>query len=377
MTNGPKPVRKSIQFDSDKVITACIPFILALIAFIINGTISENTTGFERFYASSLNKWMNELLSILTGFFKFSIAEWIFYGHIVIVPFIVANLVIRLFKGGFFRALLSLLQYVAMLYVAFMFLWGFNYQRQSISNAMGFEIEHYSVDELYETAALLVENANELRKYQFENQKGVTTNVGSYKDVFYRAHEGYDAAGELYPVLGGFYGRPKPVYTSELMLETNITGVYFPFTGEANVNIAIPDAFLPATTLHEMAHQRGIAPEDEANFVAYVTAMAHPDKDFNYSGTLMALIHVMNALYAQDPDLASTLRQTYSEGLNRDLEDHRAFWEPYRSDVAKAADRVNDTYLKANGEEQGVKSYGKMVDLVIAYHQYKKLEDSR
>ena len=287
----------------------------------------------------------------------------------VIVPFIAVNLLIKIFKGGFFKALLRVLQYVAMLYVFFMFLWGFNYQRQSISNSLGFEVQQYTVEDLYETASELIVQANELRKYQFENENGVTTNVGSYKDIFARAHEGYDVIGENVPILSGFYGRPKPVYTSQWMLETNITGVYFPFTAEANVNIAIPDAFLPATTLHEMAHQRGVAPEDEANFVAYLTAISHPDRDFKYSGTLVALIHTMNALYAEDPTLAAELRMLYTDGINRDLEDHRKFWEPYQTQVSDAADQINDTYLKANGEQQGVKSYGKMVDLVIAYHQ--------
>ena len=152
------------------------------------------------------------------------------------------------------------------------------------------------------------------------------------------------------------------------MLFTGITGVYFPFTGEANVNIAIPDLLLPATTLHEMAHQRGIAPEDEANFLAFAVGRLHPDIDFQYSSTVLALIHAMNALNAQDAELATTLRSQYSEAVNRDLAAYRQFWKTYEGKTNEVADRVNDTYLKSNRQEEGIRSYGKMVDLLLGYY---------
>jgi hypothetical protein len=34
--------------------------------------------------------------------------------------------------------------------------------------------------------------------------------------------------------------------------------------------------------------------------------------------------------------------------------------------VAEKADAVNNTYLKSNNQEDGVKSYGRMVDLLLA-----------
>ena len=47
---------------------------------------------------------------------------------------------------------------------------------------------------------------------------------------------------------------------------------------------------------------------------------------------------------------------------------NRDFWEKYDGAVAEVSNRVNDTYLKANGQAEGVKSYNRMVDLIAAYY---------
>lgn len=354
--------------DWDKLYKSLIPLILVPIVFIISKSIENSAVGYERFFASGINKWTIELMSLVTGFFKYSIAEFVFYGHVLAAPIVAILLIIKLFKGGLLKSILRILQYLSFLYVAFMLLWGFNYNRISISEIMGFEVTSYSTEELAELTESLIASANTLRIHQLEDSEGVMVSAGTYKEIFARAHEGYDALGKSVKALSGPYGRPKPIFASELMLYTGITGVYFPYTAEANVNVAVPDLLLPATTLHEMAHQRGIAPEDEANFVAYLTALKHPDKDFNYSGTVLALIHTMNALYAQDSELAMTLRKTYSEGLDRDMAYYSRFWKAYEGQTNEVADQVNDTYLKASGETEGVKSYGRMVDLLLGYY---------
>jgi hypothetical protein len=357
-----------VAIDWDKLYKSLIPLILVPIVFIISKSIESSAVGYEQIVASGINKWTIELMSLVTGFFKYSIAEFVFYGHVLAAPIVAILLIIKLFKGGLLKSLLRILQYLSVLYVAFMLLWGFNYNRISISEIMGFEVTTYSTEELAELTESLIASANTLRIHQLEDSEGVMVSAGTYKEIFARAHEGYDALGISVKALSGPYGRPKPVFASELMLYTGITGVYFPYTAEANVNVAVPDLLLPATTLHEMAHQRGIAPEDEANFVAYLTAIKHPDKDFNYSGTVLALIHTMNALYAQDSELAMTLRKTYSEGLDRDMAYYSRFWKAYEGQTNEVADQVNDTYLKASGETEGVKSYGRMVDLLLGHY---------
>ena len=118
---------------------------------------------------------------------------------------------------------------------------------------------------------------------------------GGFDKVREKASLGFDQAAKIYPELGGRFGKAKPIFLSSKMSYTGISGIYFPFTGEANVNVDIPHSLLPATTCHEMAHQRGFAREDEANYIAWITCSSNDNPEFKYSGTLLALIHSMNA----------------------------------------------------------------------------------
>ena len=141
----------------------------------------------------------------------------------------------------------------------------------------------------------------------------------------------------------GKYGRPKPVLLSRVMSHLNFTGVYSCLTGEANINVDAPQMGIPSTTMHEMAHQRGIAREDEANYVAYIACMAHPDIDFKYSGSSMALQYCMNALYAEDPDRYFNLIEYYSNEYRRDIESRSAYWQQFQGETQNR--QQNKRYL--------------------------------
>ncbi|MEG1621552.1 MAG: DUF3810 family protein, partial [Oscillospiraceae bacterium] len=60
----------------------------------------------------------------------------------------------------------------------------------------------------------------------------------------------------------------------------------------------------------------------------------------------------------------------YSDEVKRDFQIYSQYWKKYEGPVAEISNKVNDTYLKMNSQNDGVKSYGRMVDLLIA--DYKK-----
>ena len=87
----------------------------------------------------------------------------------------------------------------------------------------------------------------------------------------------YNKVFEEFPYLEMHYSKTKPIKISKLFLRLQITGIYSPFTSEANVNILIPYTSVAYTIAHEMAHKIGIAYEDEANFIAYLACSKHSD----------------------------------------------------------------------------------------------------
>ena len=151
----------------------------------------------------------------------------------------------------------------------------------------------------------------------------------------------------------------------------NINGIYSPFTGEANININPPRVLLPFTICHEMAHQRGFARENEANFISYLACIYHPDNNFQYAGYLRALDYSMFQLYKYDKVKYDAIKIKYTDEIKSDLHIVYKYREKYKGTVVqKTSHNINNNYLKANNQNDGVRSYGRVVNLLIA--DYKK-----
>ena len=167
-------------------------------------------------------------------------------------------------------------------------------------------------------------------------------------------------------MLKGIYSRPKGVYSSKLLCYAGITGIFMPFTYEANVNMMTPDPSFPHTIMHEMAHQRGFSREDEANFVGYLACKYHPDYDFQYSGYYHALVYSLNTLYGYDKDKSDEIMGMLSKDVLKDMTYENNFWKQFESPIEEITTAINDNYLKANHQYDGVYSYGRVVDLLLA-----------
>jgi hypothetical protein len=109
--------------------------------------------------------------------------------------------------------------------------------------------------------------------------------------------------------------------------------------------------------------------EAESNFIAYLACSESSDDYFRYSGNCLALLYSMNALYAADYELWYSLRIRYPDYISADMYAQNDYVDSHDTKVAEVSDAVNDTYLKLNDQQDGVRSYGKMVDLLLAYRR--------
>ncbi len=161
---------------------------------------------------------------------------------------------------------------------------------------------------------------------------------------------------------------PKfPALAGWLMTRLGISGFYFPYTGEAQVDRELPDAEVPFVMAHEMAHQRGTAREDEANFLAYLVCRRSESAAARYSGALEAFGLAWNALSAAAPESARVLAPGLLDpGPKGDRAAVRAFWASHENPAMTVSNRANDLYLKTNAQTSGVASYGLAVDLLLA-----------
>ncbi|MEG1311203.1 MAG: DUF3810 domain-containing protein [Romboutsia sp.] len=396
-----------------------LSLLLLPIALIINFIGSKYPEFIDIYYSSYINKFIIQILSNISGIFPFSLYELTMYLiAFSILIFIIRILILFLkeftslkyfsknlpflysklystydcsFLSIIKTSLLNLLSILSISYFLFIVLWGLNYNRLPLETTLinkykanlslnqnlstnnllinsDDKLEH-NVNDLADLYKFLISMANKTRELVLEDDIGLMKANGNYKDIINRAQLGYDNTSDFLPEIDGNYSKPKYVISSYIMCYTGITGIYFPFTGEANVNVAIPHIYIPSTTLHEMAHQRGFASEDDANFIAYLTSINHPDIDFNYSGYILALNHTANALHKADYDTYISLSKNISKDVKNDLINNSNFWNKYEGKVDEFSNKFNDSYLKANGVTEGNASYGKIIDLLLTYYK--------
>ena len=175
--------------------------------------------------------------------------------------------------------------------------------------------------------------------------------------------------GTAYPQLSGYYPYPKPLMNPRLLSIQQLCGIYSPFTIEANYNREMPYYNIPHTICHELSHLKGFMREDEANFIGYLACIGSDSPDFRYSGYLTGWVYAGNALAKADLEAYYGLYGRLAPEAARDLAWNNQFWDRFDGKVAEASTQLNDRYLKANNQEDGVRSYGRMVDLMLAYYR--------
>ncbi|HWP95713.1 MAG TPA: DUF3810 domain-containing protein [Syntrophomonadaceae bacterium] len=345
----------------------CLPLAIVLSRFF-----SFNSLLVENYYSRGLDRSIIQGLSAVTGIFPFSLAELAVILLLVFIVWQIFRMVItpakrkELGRDKSARFLINVLVLISLAYFIFTLLWGLNYYRLTFANITHMTVRPASKEELADLCESLIVQANQLRTIVDEDHDGVMHITEGKEQVLNRASAGYLEAADRYPQLGGKYGKAKGVLFSETLSYMGLSGVYCPFTGEANVNMAIPDSMLPATVCHEMAHQRGFAREDEANYIAYLTCKFNPDPGFQYSGILLAVTNAMNMMRNVDAERYQQLRKEYGTGLRNDLADISQYWAKHESFLERISSQVNDGYLKSNGQTAGIYSYNQMVDLLLA-----------
>ena len=311
-------------------------------------------------------------LSFLCSYVSFSVAELCWVVAIAWVVIHVGGTFWGLAKQprkGFFLygRLLTLCCAVGTVYVLFCWLWSANYYTSGVAEKLGIETGPISVEQLADTTRYVAQQLNESSKYVSRNSEGYFQ--GSKREILLASSSIYENIQAQYPVLAAPARQVKEFQPGVIMSYLNLTGFFFPFTGEANVNTDCPLALVPSTIAHEIAHQRGVAPEQEANFVAVLACTTSQNPVYEYSGWLMAYIHLSNALYSADPDQYAQIRDSLEQGVRQDLSYNSLYWSAFSTPVAKASTSINDAFLKSNGQQQGVKSYGVVADLLVAYYQ--------
>ena len=346
-----------------------ILFIFALTAGVVL-LISELSVGFSDFFNRYISSFFRGVTALATCLIPFSVAECVIISLPVIIIVIIVGCVKRVrrsMRAGV-RYLVGLSSVVAYMFAMFVVTTAVAYNGSTLASKLGLADEPVSVDELVTAAEYMIEKMDaELGDIEF-NYGQSSVMPYSLGEMNQKLLDAYDSLSDKYDFIPRLYSRVKPVALSEAMTYTHMSGMYTYYTGEANLNINFPDYNLPYTAAHELAHQRGILPENEANFVAFLVCIESDDQYIRYSGYMNMYEYINSALYSADYETFAAVYQTLDVRAVYEMYAYNDFFEKYQDNAAAdISSALNDTYLKAQGQTEGEKSYGMVVDLAVAY----------
>ena len=251
-------------------------------------------------------------------------------------------------------------------YVGLTLLWGVNYYTDTFQDKSGIYARQASVEELEELTRIMAQGV--IDSYDDVKRDANGLFAESRADIFAAAPTIYAHVYDQFPFLEQTDRVPKALVLSEPFSMMDFTGFFFPFTGEANLNVHCPAVYLGSTIVHELAHLRGIASEQECNFLAVVASTASDEPAYRYAGWLLGFVYTANALYRADVEAWKAIRVTLPEEVNADLRYHSDYWAAYEGPINEAASNAYDSFLKGYGDEDGIRSYGTVVDMLITYY---------
>ena len=313
-------------------------------------------------------KTCSQAFSVFVSIFPFSVAEWIIFLFPLYFLFLLG-------KGGYlwmrgtgkasvFWHTLGRRSRNATCYLLSIFILsaGINYHRKSLAEHAGLEVQAVTKEDLVEFCGYLA---------------ALTHGAGGYTHRSFNQNKklveaAYSSLSGSYPVFKGRYPSSKALLLSHWVSYAHIMGFFFPFTFESNINIDIPSFMIPAVIAHEQAHLRGFMREEDAEFTVFLLARYTDDRSLVYSFYLSTLMRSISVLNRADPEACQQLIADFSEDIVADLVAYSDYWSRFRSPVGKISQTVNDAYLKVNSQSDGVQSYGRVVDLLIA--DYKQLQ---
>ena len=252
--------------------------------------------------------------------------------------------------------------------------YGLNSYAGSIADDIRLEMTEYTLDELEEATVFFRDEANKLAT-QVDRTPDGDVRFPDFETLANQAADGFEhlVYEEKYPVFAGSTIPVKELGWADMYTSMGITGFTMALTGEAAVNPQIPAVSLPFTMCHEMAHRMCIANEGDANMAAFLACEANSSVEYRYSAYFMAYRYCYNALASQNTKASQEAAQRINGGISdelyHDMAAYSSFFATHKNDAATDfATQVNDTYIKVNGDEQGVASYGTVCDLLVSWH---------
>ncbi|RMF69980.1 MAG: DUF3810 domain-containing protein [Calditrichaeota bacterium] len=316
----------------------------------------------EKYYSTGLYPLIASAMSNFSSQFPFSLSEFTLWVLILFgIPFTVNRMKKK--RLTLPRLALNLLTGAAIVYIWFYLFWGINYLRTPLQTTLHLDKVQLPLDAYDSTFVDIIKAANQLNlNYSMMEVERINADIEkAYAETF--AELGLHPP-HANPAVKSFAG-------NWLLNKLTTNGWFSPFFNEVHYNRDVLIFELPFVIAHEKAHQLGYTNEAEANFLAHLVCTRCEEPLIRYSGYFSLITYFMGNV-RQDKERRHFFAEKISERVRLDLAAVRDRWEHNRGILSRISSRGYDLYLKANQVKEGLRSYSRVVDLVIRYTQSHK-----
>jgi hypothetical protein len=345
--------------------------LLFIPTFLVIKVISYFPETVETHYSNGIYPIISKLSHYSLGWIPFSFGD-VFYtilGLYAIIWFVKNTK--RIYKDTL-NWFLDVFAALSVLYLAFHVLWAFNYYRNPLHENLNINAD-YNTEQLVEVTKTLISKSNNLHSKLAKNDTLKVEFPFDKTYVINQTTQGYQQLKTTYPHLEYKVESIKNSLFSYPLTKMGFSGYLNPFTNEAQPNGLIPIYKYPTTCAHEVAHQLGYAAENEANFIGCLASINHPNDYFKYSGYTFALRHCLAEIYKRNPDLYIEMACTINPGIYANYKEVSDFWDRHKNVSEPVFKETYSTFLKANNQSKGIKSYSYVVALYVNYFLEQKL----
>jgi hypothetical protein len=321
----------------------------------------------ETYYSRGIYPYISGFWRSIMGWIPISVGD-ILYALLIIlgVRYIIVNrMEIKRNLLGFIRDIVMVL---SVTYFTFHVLWGLNYYREPLSKTMALAEKH-SQQDLVNFVDQLVLKTNEIQFRITSDTSKMVEVPYSKKEIMDRTIEGYRSLANKIPLFT--YHRPslkKSIFSKPLSY-MGYGGYLNPFTNEAQANSALPKFRFPVICGHEIGHQLGFSAENETNFIGYLATVNNEDIYFKYAAYAYALSYCLNEIASRDKDEFNRQYNKLHPGLKKNYKELAEFWEAHENPMEPVFKSIFNTFLKANNQKDGIRSYNAVVTLLVNYYR--------
>jgi hypothetical protein len=272
----------------------------------------------------------------------------------------------RLQQSGF-----HLLRFLCGIIALFYWLWGFNYNRIPLEQQIGLPVISLTADTLEAMFFRQTQMVLELRaKIQPDSTRIIPEiMVADRLEPEVRRYVEQQIKTLGYPVMGKVRGR-QPFWEG-FLFRFGASGIYNPFSGESNMERGLYFLSKPYVLAHEFSHGYGFGDEGVCNFLGYLSLSRSDNIFYRYSAELGFWRELAAAYRQVKPGVYQQFRAGLPPGFLADLEQIYQQLDRYPEFFASFRRVAYDKYLKAQGIEEGLQNYDKVIVLVLAWQQKK------